>query len=1057
MAFKQRKFRAKITVDDEEEAEDGPPVIKPPSQAKKDAAAKPSAAPAVAKKESKAAKPSLLSFDEDVDDPGSLASKKDSKKDKQRASKLGRAPALSDLTLENAAQPSTRASAGEYTAERMKELQRNAISFSAARLAAPAADAGGAGTGGGGEPVIKLSGSFKPAGAPKDDRFSLPGGSNALVKPPPPEPDMLLPPPPRPGGAGSAAGAGAGAGAGGGAEAGGKPQAPGGAGAGAGAGAGGEGAEEDEDDDMGIPDEQTILAAKAKRERLRQAHLAPDYIPTAGLAGLSRLGGRGGGGGGGGGRRAGSAGPDGSGEGGEGGAGGSGSGSDEEAEEMMRIKFSGKEGAGGKAGRAKERDLGGYARQVGGDDDEDAFAEKQLQKALRLQQVGGAGTAPPPPPAAAAAAAGPGPGSAAAAAAAAAAAGGYPPPAVAGGAGAYPFPSNHMRAGGGLGGGAFAGGGMGMAAGGSRMAAIQAAGDGVVAALAEGLKRLHTSHKQVQHNAKRTSENLATSLSRAEGLEAELRAAGDKYEYVQRLRAYVADLCDCLQVKSAIVEELEDSRGELMEDRAAAARSAAAAAARDLAAPAEAAVAAAMAALSRGATAAAAGAAAEAAARDAEDKLLDEEGPVELDEFGRNVNLQRRRELEARAEGRKRLLAREGERLAAAAAGGVIQPLERDGEPEDEQASRYATRYGEMCEAAAHVFADADEEYATIAAVKKQLEEWKARYPKDYTNAYMHLSTPALFAPYVRLQLLRWDPLYGGGGGGEGAGAAGEGAGGGGGGGGGTGYSGFDTQEWYTELFEYGMAADGDAAAAVSDDDPDSELVPQLVRKLVLPLALHWIDRCWDVRSVPQTRAVAALAAELLVYVPAEEERMVELLGGVRGALEVAAEAAALPPWPPAVLAASPTAARVAFHRFRCALRLLHCVSAFEGLLARGLLVGLALGKLVAGSLMPYLRGAAAGAGLGGGEGMGLAVSTSEAVAAALHPDWFAGGAAPAEAVVFLEHVASLARGLEQQARQPDAGGARAGLARRLAAVLARLGDGERGARLAAAYGIRGA
>lgn len=34
------------------------------------------------------------------------------------------------------------------------------------------------------------------------------------------------------------------------------------------------------------------------------------------------------------------------------------------------------------------------------------------------------------------------------------------------------------------------------------------------------------------------------------------------------------------------------------------------------------------------------------------------------------------------------------------------------------------------------------------------------RYPKDYRNAYMHLSNPALFAPYVRLELLRWDPLF---------------------------------------------------------------------------------------------------------------------------------------------------------------------------------------------------------------------------------------------------------------------------------------------------------
>lgn len=33
------------------------------------------------------------------------------------------------------------------------------------------------------------------------------------------------------------------------------------------------------------------------------------------------------------------------------------------------------------------------------------------------------------------------------------------------------------------------------------------------------------------------------------------------------------------------------------------------------------------------------------------------------------------------------------------------------------------------------------------------------------------------------------------------------------------------------------------ADGGLSDDDPDSDLVPQLVRKLVLPLALHWIER----------------------------------------------------------------------------------------------------------------------------------------------------------------------------------------------------------------------
>ncbi|KAG2502106.1 hypothetical protein HYH03_000598 [Edaphochlamys debaryana] len=989
MAFKQRKFRSKTTAEEEDGEEDGPPAIRPPQQVKKEVAKPSAAAPGAAVKveakkgDARGAKLSLLSFEEDTGEDAGFVTKKEKKAEKQRA-KLARAPALPELPMD-LAQQTQRSTAGEYTADRLKELQRNAISFSTAKLSGPAEGAGAGGSGA--EPVIKLSGSFKRAGAPKDDRFTMKEGPNALVQQEGQE-SMPLPPPPRPGaGAGPADGKAAGAP---------RPGAEGGAGPTDAAAA------DDEDDDMGIPDEQTILAVKAKRERLRQAHLAPDYIPTSSIAGLSgrRWGGAG---------REGSAGPGGSGE-----AGGSGSDSEAEAEDLMRIKFSGKEPsrASRRQGAQPAAGAGPGPAAAGGEDEDEAFAEEQLRKALRLQQLGGAGTAAIPPPPAA----GPGPGSAASAAAAAA--GGFAPP---------PYPSNHMRGPSGYTYGAGAGGpGLGgPGGGGSRMAAISAAGDAVVASLAEGLKRMQASHKQVAQNAKRTADNLTGSLAKVEALEAELKSAGDKYLYVQQLRAYVADLCDCLQVKSAIVEELEDTRLELMEDRAKAARTAAANAERDLLAPAEAAVAAAMGSLGRGGGGPAASQAADAAARDAEDRLLDEEGPVELDEFGRNVNLQKRRELEERAVGRKRLLAMEGERLAKAVAGAPVQPLVTEGEPEDEQASRYTLRYKEIVEAADTAFADAGEEYASIAAVKQRLEDWKAKYPKDYTNAYMHLSTPALFAPYVRLELLHWDPLYG---------ATAE-----------APYQGFDTQAWYGDLFEYGMAGAG-GEVLMADDDPDSELVPALVRKLVLPLALHWIERCWDARNVGQTRAVAALASELLVYVPAEEQRMVELLSVLRRSLEEAAEAASLPPWPPAILAVCPLAARVLFHRFRLALRLLHCVSAFEGLLARGLLAGLALGRLVCGSMMTYLRTTS----LGGEAGLPFAVSAAEAVAEALHPDWFAAGPLP-EAAAFLEHCAALARVVEANRGAPG----RAELAARLAQVLTRLGDKERGARLAAAFGVR--
>lgn len=85
----------------------------------------------------------------------------------------------------------------------------------------------------------------------------------------------------------------------------------------------------------------------------------------------------------------------------------------------------------------------------------------------------------------------------------------------------------------------------------------------------------------------------------------------------------------------------------------------------------------------------------------------------------------------------------------------------------------------------------------------------------------MHLSAPALFAPYVRLELLCWDPLY--------CRAAPDGAAS---NGNEASSRSFDQHVWYQQLFDYGMPSD---LSAANPEDPDADLVPQLVKKLVLP------------------------------------------------------------------------------------------------------------------------------------------------------------------------------------------------------------------------------
>lgn len=49
----------------------------------------------------------------------------------------------------------------------------------------------------------------------------------------------------------------------------------------------------------------------------------------------------------------------------------------------------------------------------------------------------------------------------------------------------------------------------------------------------------------------RTGASLAASIAAVASLERDLAAAGDKYAFLQDMRAYLADLCDMLQARAA--------------------------------------------------------------------------------------------------------------------------------------------------------------------------------------------------------------------------------------------------------------------------------------------------------------------------------------------------------------------------------------------------------------------------------------------------------------------------------------------------------------------------
>lgn len=86
----------------------------------------------------------------------------------------------------------------------------------------------------------------------------------------------------------------------------------------------------------------------------------------------------------------------------------------------------------------------------------------------------------------------------------------------------------------------------------SQAAAVAAAASEVMKTLQAGVARLQMSQQQAEKNLARTAASLQNSLAAVGQLEDELAAAGERYAYIQRLRAYVADLCNMLAVRLGV-------------------------------------------------------------------------------------------------------------------------------------------------------------------------------------------------------------------------------------------------------------------------------------------------------------------------------------------------------------------------------------------------------------------------------------------------------------------------------------------------------------------------
>lgn len=132
------------------------------------------------------------------------------------------------------------------------------------------------------------------------------------------------------------------------------------------------------------------------------------------------------------------------------------------------------------------------------------------------------------------------------------------------------------------------------------------------------------------------------------------------------------------------------------------------------------------------------------------------------------------------------------------------------------------------------VFGDVLDEFHKLPLVKEHYEQWKWGFNESYKQAYISLCLPRLFDPFVKLEMIDWNPLE-------------------------DGCKRIEDMEWFQVLMFYGYRNGTD----LDTSDEDLELIPRLVDLVVIPKLTGILQHAWDPLSSTQTTRVVSLIRQL--------------------------------------------------------------------------------------------------------------------------------------------------------------------------------------------------
>eukprot|EP00761_Pharyngomonas_kirbyi_P002163 gb/GECH01002167.1/.p1 GENE.gb/GECH01002167.1/~~gb/GECH01002167.1/.p1 ORF type:complete len:868 (+),score=256.14 gb/GECH01002167.1/:1-2604(+) len=222
------------------------------------------------------------------------------------------------------------------------------------------------------------------------------------------------------------------------------------------------------------------------------------------------------------------------------------------------------------------------------------------------------------------------------------------------------------------------------------------------------------------------------------------------------------------------------------------------------------------------------------------------------DEYGRDPTSIRRKTIQQRRS--QRIERRRDRELEMQEEQGEESSIHPEGWSSDEDVDQSGSdqRYQDyIAKQAKKIFDDASEEYSNISNIRNYFDEWLEYYPHAFQRSYCIMSLPMIFAPFVRQELLEWNPLS------DDRGDS------------------FMEMNWFKQLADFG--SDSDVAFIAEDGEELPKLIPELISKVVVPTAITVVQYLYCPLSYEQSSRLIDMVQDMLEYIEPESDEMKQL------------------------------------------------------------------------------------------------------------------------------------------------------------------------------------